>query len=336
MTQMRRSSEINAAERAEIFHEQYGNEIDAGATLADIVIAAGDYLRRIVGDGDADAAMTRMVEGVVSTSGQTIRNPSEWRGALDESRSSCFSEWPIGAKLHDLAAYAIYGIFLDDSEDGDQLAAEIEHLVTEAREFLDATPVAHWKLPANNDLVRLVRLASNRWALDNGRPIEPSALAEFGGVSEGRIRNLMSGPKRAFASEDGLVPAREALTWLSEREEYWNSIWREQRMPRYETDQTAPLTQAVFVPVARDGSIFHPGLSRGTGYTIGEKGDEMQVADFNDALMQLQRMRVPHWRRPNDVGNWGIVSGVRWVRIDTPELDIFTADPSHRVSSTRN
>ena len=43
-------------------------------------------------------------------------------------------------------------------------------------------------------------LARNRWALDNMQPIEPAALAYFGGLSEGRVRNMMSGSKPDLAN----------------------------------------------------------------------------------------------------------------------------------------
>jgi hypothetical protein len=191
--------------------------------------------------------------------------------------------------------------------------------------------VSQWGISLNSDLHRLVRLASNRWALDNGRPVEPAALAEFGGVTEGRIRNMMSGQKRAFSSVDGLIPAQEALAWLSGRPEFWNSIWRDQSLPQYSVKHRPALTQAVFVPVARDSSTFHPGLKRGGGYTIGEKGTETQVVDFDEALVELQRMPIPYWRRQNASGNWGIVSGVRWARLDASDLEIIAKNPDHRI-----
>ena len=207
----------------------------------------------------------------------------------------------------------------------------LEKAVKEAEEFLQATPAEQWGISPNSDLHHLVRLATNRWALDNGQPVEPAALAEFGGVTEGRIRNLMSGPKRAFSSVDGRIPAHEALAWLSGRPEFWNSIFRDQRLPQYGAKHRPQLERAVFVPVARDGSAFHPGLKRGGGYTIGGKGKEVQVADFDEALLELQRMPIPYWRRPNAIGNWGSVSGTRWARLDASDLDIIAKNPDYRI-----
>jgi hypothetical protein len=72
----------------------------------------------------------------------------------------------------------------------------------------------------------------------------------------------------------------------------------------------SPSTQ---LPVARDGTCFHPGLIRSGEFTVGDKGDERRYDSFTEALQALRQMSVPRWRRPNDQGNWGIVSGIRWV-----------------------
>jgi hypothetical protein len=81
---------------------------------------------------------------------------------------------------------------------------------------------------------------------------------------------------------------------------------------------SAPL----FVPEARDGSVFHPGLERRNGFTIGEKGREFQTPTFEDALSELQEMPVPAWRRPAPGrGGWGIVRGVSWARVSRDELE---------------
>lgn len=75
--------------------------------------------------------------------------------------------------------------------------------------------------------------------------------------------------------------------------------------------QLAPST---LVPVANDGTWFGPHLLRAGQFTIGEKGDERRLDSFDEALRLLSAMEIPRWRRPNFQGNWGIVSGTRWVR----------------------
>jgi hypothetical protein len=325
--------DVSAADRIEIFHEEYGNILDAGDTLADLVAATGNYLGRIVGSTTADSAMAKVVEQLA---GEPPADPSDWRSILEDHRSSCFSEWPLGQRLHDLAAYAIYGVVLDDGEGETAHVKYLTELVAEAEGFIAATPTAEWCIDSKgeSDLARLVRLASNRWALDNDQAIEPAALAAFGGVTEGRIRNMMSGTDRRFTAKEGRIPAPEALAWLNEREGFWNSVWREQRLLRHGTKARTALEQAVFVPVGRDGSVFHPGLLRGAGYTIGEKGSEERVADFGQALAALQHMPSPYWRRPNASGNWSIVAGVRWERLDAADLEILAANPDQRLPET--
>ncbi|MGY0782527.1 hypothetical protein ACW7BC_32055 [Azospirillum argentinense] len=158
-------ADISVEERAQIFHESYGNDLDAGTTLADLVIAAGNFLTRIIGADAVDAGMVRIVELVVTTSGTPMDSPSDWRQALDEANSSCFSEWPLGARLHDLTAYALYGIVLDGSEDTEERALHLEELVTEAEAFATQAPFTAWGL------------ARNRWALDTGRSNRPLWLS---------------------------------------------------------------------------------------------------------------------------------------------------------------
>lgn len=67
------------------------------------------------------------------------------------------------------------------------------------------------------------------------------------------------------------------------------------------------------VPVAKDGSWFGPHVGRGGVFQIGEKGAEIRVTGYETALAQLRTMSPPRWRRPNEKGNWGIVSGVDWI-----------------------
>lgn len=78
------------------------------------------------------------------------------------------------------------------------------------------------------------------------------------------------------------------------------------------TNRAFELSPQTLLPVARDGTCFHPGLIRSGEFAVGEKGDERRYDSFTEALQALRRMSVPRWRRPNEQGNWGIVSGIRW------------------------
>ena len=72
--------------------------------------------------------------------------------------------------------------------------------------------------------------------------------------------------------------------------------------------------QSGWVPKAKDGTCFTPDLCNNKGlYTVGEKGDEQKFRNYEEALAYLRAMPTAKWRRPNDNGNWGIVSAVQWV-----------------------
>jgi hypothetical protein len=134
------------------------------------------------------------------------------------------------------------------------------------------------------------------------------------------------GPKRVGSL---LCPAwggaADALAWLAGRAEFWTSIWRDQPLPRHFDKNRPPLDRPVFVPAARDGGLFHPGLRRNGAYTVGPKGDETHIADYEAALGALQRMPAAYWRRPNDAGAWGVVRAVEWLRLDISDLEAIAA-----------
>jgi transcriptional regulator with XRE-family HTH domain len=68
------------------------------------------------------------------------------------------------------------------------------------------------------------------------------------------------------------------------------------------------------VPHAADGSWFHRGLAspRDGTFRVGDKGAEVRLGSFEEALVYLEKMPVAKWRRANEAGNLGIVSAVRW------------------------
>ena len=306
--------------RITVFHDRFDHDIDPAVTLVALVRAAGDFLGRIVDVTAVDAGMATII-------GPLHDDSSDWRESLADAESGAFSEWPLGARLHDLAAYARYGIDLaaQAEEDTDRIAERLAELVAEADAFLKHCPLEAWLGEERpRQLEETILLARNRWALDHLRPVEPDALALFGGVSFGRMRNMVTGKSPMFHRESGLIPAHEALAWLDGRESFLPSIWRAQRPS---DDQALPISapqpyeRPVFVPEARDGSLFHPGLERSGGFTIGEKGREVQVPTFDAALQELQRMPVPAWRRPSSRGGWSVVKAVGWARVSREELD---------------
>ncbi|HHH2127378.1 TPA: helix-turn-helix domain-containing protein [Yersinia enterocolitica] len=74
----------------------------------------------------------------------------------------------------------------------------------------------------------------------------------------------------------------------------------------------------LLVPYAADGSCFHPGLasSRDGSFAVGDKTAQKRFGTFSEALEYLRSMNTAKWRRPNTSGNWGIVSAVRWDKLE--------------------
>lgn len=74
------------------------------------------------------------------------------------------------------------------------------------------------------------------------------------------------------------------------------------------------------VPIASDGTCFHRGLAspRDGSFRVGDKNSEQRFSSFEEALKYLRAMPTARWRRPNDAGNWGLVSAVRWEKAEQP------------------
>lgn len=82
------------------------------------------------------------------------------------------------------------------------------------------------------------------------------------------------------------------------------------------SNRAGPAESRLKLPIAKDGSFFcREACRRANGYTVGEKGTEQQFQDFEAALDYLRDMPVAKWRRPNEKGNWGIVSAIDWIEL---------------------
>ena len=87
--------------------------------------------------------------------------------------------------------------------------------------------------------------------------------------------------------------------------------------------ETTTAISALEVPFARDGSYFSPKTFRPKTkeYNVGDKGagNTKRFNNFNDALSYLQGQRAAKkpvkWWRPDDKGNWGLVTAIRWATL---------------------
>ena len=238
-----------------------------------------------------------------------------WEKVFDSYAPSQTVEWMGSQLLSDASIFGHYGV----TPTGIPFDAR--------REWVDALAekLNQFRLVANPEpqgvIARIINLALSRHAIDIGEgDVDLQSLSLFGGVTEGRIRNILSSNDSGLEKVGQRVTAASAATWLKGRKEFFASIWLQHDEVEPEAASNDFVDDVVFVPVAADGSFFHPGLARGGKFMIGAKGEEVSHPTFEEALGALQKMATPRWRRPNDAGNWGIVSGRDWKRVERRQL----------------
>lgn len=310
-------NDMQREEPGEYFGTEFGNGRDYEPhEIAELVLGCGRFLAEIGGDEAANRGMTAYLNAL----GERLDNEETWAEDFDVSMPM---NWPMGQVFMALNAYAHRGLATGPTSTPEEHEEFLRETLEAATGFVARAPLAAWGL-TDTDLENTLLLAKARWALDHDEPVEPIALAIFGGVSEGRLRNLMSGANRAMTPVDGKVPAKEALEWLKGRESFHPSTWRTQGS--YWPHISKPVEEIVedlvwFVPQAQDGTIFHPGLTRNGEFSVGAKAGEKRFSEYEAALDHLQKLAYPAWRRPNPRGNWGIVRAVSWLRMTQREMN---------------
>lgn len=289
-------------ERSDAFGQWFDADVDAAISLIPIVSRLGMNLERIVGEEQTSKAFA-----------QFHNCDDDWRQAVE--RTEFYLETQLGASLTGLSAYAMFGLL------GGGYSREAEVLAT--LETLEALlldcPPEQWLPDAEREpILPTLLMARARWNLDHGSGIEAEGLALLGGVKLTRIRNMMSGSAPELPKDvAGLLSNEAAKAWLEKRDCFLPTIESESQRGE---DAPQEAIIPVFIPVARDGSMFLPDLNRNGIYRVGEKGSEESFDDYQEALAKLQSMPIAKWRRPNDQGNWGIVSAIDWRRMDLKTL----------------
>lgn len=297
---------------------QYGNNHhywDYAQWIAEMLIQALEHVEGLVGEDTAAAPLRELVQPVAD---QDCPTANTWRDVVDDVFSAG-SVWPISKRLQDALLYGMFGV-TPEVIPLEGRAEWIAGLVREVAAFAARSDVSAMDADGNA-IVRIADLASSRHALDTGcGEVDVHSMSVFASLSEGRVRNLLSGSEGSLerGPENGIV-ALSALAWLQKRKGFLNSIWAEGEQATTDDGEPAePIDpdRMIFVPVARDGSIFNHGLVRSGAFQVGAKGEEQNFNSFSEALSALNAMPVPRWRRPNDKGHWGIVSGVAWQRVE--------------------
>ncbi len=109
----------------------------------------------------------------------------------------------FGSKLFtELAFYGRYGTLLVQRTRS-ECASWIDMAVAKARRMHELAPVG----VNDNVPVRILEVVESRRRIESASgAISPLGLALLGGVSEGRIKNLMFGPGALFNAVDGKIP----------------------------------------------------------------------------------------------------------------------------------
>jgi hypothetical protein len=294
------SRQATFEERNEAYAGWFDMDVDPATALVPILKRLGLSFERIFGPELTTRAFAQL--GVRQV---------DWREGVEET--DFYLETQLGMRLTTLSAYAVFGMLCENE------AAFVRETIRIVEDLLRDCPADHWlDEPDKEPLLPTLAMARARWSLDNGQGLDPEGLALLGGVKITRIRNMMSGSSPELPRDaTGLLSNEAARAWLEGRECFLPTL--------VETMESKPAAveeavDPIFLPVARDGSMFTPAVNRGGRYQVGEKGNERHFDSFDEALADLQSMPVAKWRRPNSEGNWGIVSAVEWRRVDRNSL----------------
>lgn len=312
-------TEATEATEAEARLAEFAEEFGGDGQFEVGIVKATEALSQVCGiffgpdaaDAGLDAMLRRHLHEVVDQNG--------WRGALEEEMSGLYSELPVGTLFHNLQAYADYGILTQAAVDADRRRERLAGMIAEAETFLRLIPAEGWGLEGTQTIV-IARKAVARWRLENGKPITGPDLVLLSGKAEQTVKNNLGTRGDRIGGTWKEIDARAALEWLISKG-FKESIWQHQDDSAVIEVMREPLEDVVFVPVAVDGSVFHPGLRKDGAYAIGPEGADSAPESFEEALGELQAMRVPAWRRPASGGLWTRVKGVEWRRMTRVELE---------------
>jgi hypothetical protein len=315
----------------------------AGAALG-LLPQAAEIVAAVYGE-DAGARITQAIIDIAGS--EMVEDLDHWRDVIGTIPPTDTNS-PFLEDLHDLTAFAHFGILPGWGAPANTTAsalpalaawvdipAAINRICDSITRLLELVPDGSRRA---SKLAALRDMALARLAYDAGERLTVHQLAALSDVSVKRVQNAGYADKKApMVDADNKVTREGCERWLVDRN-YHGSLWPQvQALGKLDDDwgrnviletveDNPSYDDFLFVPVADDGSIFCPALKRDRAqhFGIGPKGAEEQVSDYDEALQRLSRMAVACWRRPNQNGNWGIVSGQSWKRIRRAELEALT------------
>jgi len=314
-------------ERSAEFGENY--EYPEENDIAALLEATGSWLELLTMETEVvDQTLRLLIKSVFDF----YEDPGEgasWRDLLE--RADKFAMRSVQFMVG-LSAFAFWGLppspnvsFYGVTSKTPDISSVIEAYIALARKLQAAAPNG-WG--STQELTKTVLAAEARFRLDMDKDVTIEQLAALAQISPKSIRNLLTpkaGGEVFETNAAGEIRCDSALRWLLSRSDFKTSIWQEGLPPSRAVRQieTDDLGDVLFVPVAKDGSWFDPiSCQTKNGYMIGPKGAEETIADYRAALERLARMPTPYWRRPNNLGNRGIVAGVSWQRKVVSDLGL--------------
>lgn len=315
---------MNVGDRLALYEDRFGQgdalSWDYDSQLAEILRELFEAIVEITGAEEADPHLLRIVKPIAEDVGESA---DDWREALDLVVPGCAERWEVGQDLSSLELYGRYGVVSPEMAP-EHRPARIENWLKRLEEWIakvePSRVVSSGRIP--EDVIgKVYNLALSRWNIDRGEgSVDPLSLSLLGNVSEGRVRNLMAGADKVLENVGGRASASSAIAWLANRRDFFESVWQSNAEDEPTDHSSTDFEQVVFVPIAKDSSLFHPGLEKSGGFRIGPKGQEETIQGYDAALERLQKMPKAYWRRPNASGNSGIVVEVGWVRFERAKL----------------
>jgi hypothetical protein len=263
--------------------------------------------------------------------------PEDWAETWREMDGYNDTSWSMLMETtHNLHAFAYFGVLprqaLSEAsrEDVsfDDVPSYIRSITARLQRFVQMLPKT---VDVDGiDLIERACLAAEaRLKIDADEPVTVHELAALSQVTTKRLQNAMyaKSSDAPIAGNDGLISSMSAMRWLEARD-YRPSLWNdpEAEFAQAETTEDDLEDDFVFVPEAKDGSIFSPikclrgGENGKPRYTVGPKHAEKDFESFDKALAALTRMKTARWRRPTENGIFSVVSAERWRRITRDEL----------------
>jgi len=172
-------------------------------------------------------------------------------------------------------------------------------------------------------LQNLVDLASLRLKVDEGEPLLLSEIALLLDIREATVVTNAHRKKFATYEEENRrysLP-EAALPWMI-KNGYAPTIVKAMAHANSSGPDSsfAPADEVLFVPAAKDNTLFSPECRINGRYTIGPRKEERRFTDYFAALRELNSMTTPRWRTRRPDGIPGTAWGVRFERVRRADL----------------